>query len=227
MTAELCPTPTKTRFATLSAAQSAADRAGFVFQKTLHPYDDCPCGWIHLTSKGTKDNRRESLLSNGPVDDLVFALVVRDDVMGRCAAQDSEILRTPEHMVRWSDALKTFQVDLSAQMAERKGIYGSETQAWRKRMRAVERALREKRAEAKRLMYETYTLNPQNKRPKSQNDNKKQRVAAGDRALQRLKEAHFEEFMTYVAEEYIADGLPLKGNITQYTPKEKEKEKET
>ncbi|MFR9796168.1 hypothetical protein ACL02U_09730 [Streptomyces sp. MS06] len=45
-----CPTPTKKRFATQTAADRAARRATFALDQTLHPYR-CPCTWWHLTSK--------------------------------------------------------------------------------------------------------------------------------------------------------------------------------
>jgi hypothetical protein len=42
---------------------------------------------------------------------------------------------------------------------------------------------------------------------------------AGERAIRRLKDAHPDEFMTYLAEEYAAEGLPLGGKLAEYAPK--------
>lgn len=45
-----CPTPEKVRFATLSAAQRRALGRPAIAGLVLRAYDDCPCGWAHLTS---------------------------------------------------------------------------------------------------------------------------------------------------------------------------------
>lgn len=232
MTAELCPTPDKKRFATLPAAEDAARRAGFALQKSLRPYTNCPCGWIHLTSREEQRAAREPLLTDGPVDDLMFALVTRDDVMGKAPQADAEILRAPENLVRWADALKTFQIDLGAQMAQKQGCYDDATKAWRKRIRVVEKRLREKRAEAKRLMYLHITCTDSSQAAnrvryasrEARTNLKERKRIAGERAIARLKDAHPDEFKRYLAEEYIVDGLDLTGSLPDHAPEEKEKE---
>lgn len=45
-----CPSPTKVRFATLEAAQRRAMGKPAIAGLVLRAYDDCPCGWAHLTS---------------------------------------------------------------------------------------------------------------------------------------------------------------------------------
>lgn len=46
-----CHHPTKSRFATVEAAEIAAARAQVPLGVRLRAYDDCPCGWVHLTSR--------------------------------------------------------------------------------------------------------------------------------------------------------------------------------
>jgi hypothetical protein len=202
----------------MEAAIPAARRASNALNKSLAPYENCPCGWIHLTSrKGPKVN--EPALGDGPVDDVTFALVVRDEVVGRAAEEDAEKLRSPVYLLRWADALKTFQIDLGAQMAEKRGLQDAATREWRKRIRKVESGLAERRAEAKNLTRENHICLRNDKGRGRSPDVVERRRVAGERAIRRLKDAHPDEFMTYLAEEYAAEGLPLGGKLAEYAPK--------
>lgn len=204
----LCPTPNKQRFATEAAALDVARKAGFALQKRLKPYTNCPCGWIHLTSSEMQHGA--PILGDGPLDDAAFALATRADVMGRAAPEDADCLRRDENLVRWASALKTFQIDLQMQLTERAGVRDPEVVDWRRRLGTVQRALRERRAEAKKLLIEFYAR-PGRKPFDVQA--KEVRVEASKRANDRLIEAHTLEFIRYVEEEFRAQGLELPRTI--------------
>jgi hypothetical protein len=195
----LCPTPKKQRFATMEAAQAVADRASFALRKTLIPYDNCSCGWIHL-SKERKTVQTEMLTGDGPWDDETFAVVTRADVMDQAAPADAARLREGATAIRWANALKTFQVDISAQLAARAGLRDPEVVAWRRRLGRVQGVLRQRRAEAKQLCIDHYANKP--KDPEAELSK-----SASWRARERLVEAHMIEFMGYVVKEFEAVGL--------------------
>jgi hypothetical protein len=213
----MCPTPRKSRFATMEMAAPAARRASLSLGKNLYPYENCPCGWIHLTSR-EDGGRNEPLLNGGPVDEALFALVVRDDVVNRCAISDAEALRDPKNLDRWKDALWVFWIDTEAQLAKRAGIRDKETMEWRKRVKLTQNAIRVRRAEVRQLLRERAE---QQRAVAAANNTpimKARRRSAGERAVQRLKDAHPDEFMTYLAEEYVAEGLPMGGKLAEYAP---------
>lgn len=200
----LCPTPNKQRFATEAAALDVARKAGFALQKTLTPYTDCPCGWVHLTSSATR--QEPPMLGDGPLDDVTFSLATRADVMDRAAPEDAKRLREDENLVRWATELKTFQIDIQAQLTARAGVRDPEVIAWRQRLSTVQRLLRERRAEAKKLLIEMYER--PGRKPFDAKA-KEARVDASRRANDRLVEAHMPEFIRYITEEFRAQGLEL------------------
>lgn len=52
-----CPTPTKSRHATQTAADRAGRHAALTLGRHLRPYE-CPCGWWHLTKIAKKGANR-------------------------------------------------------------------------------------------------------------------------------------------------------------------------
>lgn len=53
-----CRTPAKARFATVEAAESRAHGKPAIAGLELRAYDNCPCGWVHLTSQGAPEVTR-------------------------------------------------------------------------------------------------------------------------------------------------------------------------
>jgi hypothetical protein len=213
-----CPTPKKARFATMEAALDAARRASFALNKSLYPYDTCPCGWVHLTSKTRNAVAADapSVLTDGvDLDQDEFMLLVRNEVVGRCSPQDAEKLRSRLYLVRWSDALKAFQIDISAQLAERAGMRDEESVAWRKRLANVQRSLALRRAEVKQLLRSYYSSSGEVVAQIAHGERKELRRIAGERAVLRLKKAHHEEFGRYLAEEFKNAGLPVSENLAR------------
>lgn len=229
----LCPTPDKSRFATMEAASEAVDRAGFALNKKLYVYETCPCGWLHLTSKKSRadPNAKSVLLPGIPVDDAVFANLVRRDVVGASTPQDAAALRESENVPRWADALKSFQIDLAAQLAARAGVRDAATVEWRARIAKVQYSLRLRRTEAKQLMQERSLGSMRQDKdylPGQRAKLKDRRGEAGERAVKRLKDAHSLEFVTYLQEEYEKAGLEPSPGFAKYFEKGNEEEvKET
>lgn len=219
--ANTCPTPTKSRFATQEAAQKAAHRASNVLGKTLYPYDTCPCGWVHLTSKKRYASSVEAVTADGGVlSDEDFARLIRNEVVGRCAPEDAATLRRPEHLLRWADALKGFQIDIATQLAVKAGQRDAETAAWRRRLARVQKALADRRLEVKRLLIECHSDNDRRVASIRSADErelfKEKKRTAGENAILRLKNAHPQEFVTYLKEEYAAVGLAIPASFAKY-----------
>lgn len=212
-TESACPTPKKARFATMSAAEDAARRAGFELQKTLYPYDECPCGWVHLTSKKSSRLTPDTTVFAGgkELNSVQFAVLVRQEVIDRASAEDAAELRKPENLIRWSDALKDFQQDIAAQLAAKSGVKNEKTVAWRARIMRVQRSLSDRKVEVKRLLHAYYSTPDALLTQEEQEyaSRKLRRRDAGERAVDRLKSAHPEEFIKYLAEEFAAEGLPV------------------
>lgn len=234
-----CLTPKKSRFATLDAARNAIRHAQLTLNKTLHPYDTCPCGWIHLTSKQRKAADPVIVVVEGEELDAgeelqLFAQITRLDVVGKASPQDAAWLRRRENLVKWSDSLKVFQVDIGSQLQARAGDQSEKARAWRKRLGEVQVQLRMRRAEVKQLLIEKHTSRYARKggeAPEVSEEFKKYasekdlRRIAGERAIDRLIGAHRDEFTTYLSQEYRQLGLELIPRIEKHLPGTREDKK--
>jgi hypothetical protein len=206
-----CPTPKKKRFATIEAAQAAADKASFELDKTLYPYETCPCGWIHLTSKERRVNETPSATSLGSLDGVAFAKVVQDDVRGTAHEDDSAALRHPQNLNRWRLALLDFKADVNRQRASRVSEKGDDVDEWRQRVSVVQRTIAMRLTECRSHIEYVRIQNTERKRAE-----KDQRHEAGERAVDRLVEAHQQEFQQYLQEECEALGVELPKRIRRY-----------
>lgn len=206
-----CPTPKKSRFATLEAAEAAAKKASFELSKTLYPYETCPCGWIHLTSKPFRVNQIPTKTSLAALGDVAFAKIVQDDVKKVAHPDDSAALRHHENLQRWRTALKQFRYEMQKQLASKSGEKGAGVTEWRKRVSVVILSIASTFDECTSLINQVRIENTEKRRQE-----KGKRHEAGERAIDRLIEAHQVEFQEYLAEECAALGAELPKRIRRY-----------
>lgn len=151
----LCPTPTKGRYATREAAESAANRAKVGVGHVMAPYLCRPsCGWWHLTSRNVQpiapaqpDPEIVRLVT--ALGDEAFTDLVRRDIRRQAHPAESAALRQPEIAERWDATLAVIQVDLERQFAQRATERGEAAKDWRRRASYVRLTAAERRKEAK------------------------------------------------------------------------------
>lgn len=204
-----CATPEKRRYATRTAAMTGVKRAALTLGKDLYPYA-CACGWYHLASDVPKSN--VALSANGKqLTSEEFRAIVRSDVVGRAAKEDSELIRRDENLRHWDDELKLFWMHLQTQYAEHKGDKSREAGEWRRRTARVEHSLRERREEVRRLRQDFRNRNADKRQARRQ-----LRRDAGEGAIKRLIEAHREEFEQYLAEELKTETVDIPQQLQRY-----------
>lgn len=197
---DVCPTPNKRRFATSDGARSIIHATAEV---PLTPYLCRPgCGWWHLTSRSgarpaaTPEVVQELL----GMDDVAFRVVACDDAKNQSNSEYSAALREKTLLDRWLKAIGVSMFDLQQQLTMRKDEGETE---WRRKALVFRQRLDERRleciaiiAENKKRARRTTKLEARRERTPSE-----RRGIAGDRALQRLREAHQVEFALYLLEE--------------------------
>jgi hypothetical protein len=133
-----------------------------------------------------------------------FEKHVRRDLTGDLDPVAHQALRHPDNLLRWNDTLTTMHKSVNQQLAD-PGRRGKEYADWRRRAIVFQASVSTHRAEAKHLLRQQYVHPPENRaKPK-----KVTRQEAGERAIQRLVEAHRGEFLAMLAEELKVDGLSL------------------
>lgn len=131
-----------------------------------------------------------------------FEQQVNLDIRARLDPVASQALRHPKNLLRWNDILTGMARNAHSQLndPERKTPeYGD----WRRRALNFQQAVLGRRAEAKNL------LRHQQISATVKRANGADRREPGERATQRLVEAHRVEFLTLLAEELEQDGLEL------------------
>lgn len=218
----LCMTPTKRRYATAEAAREEAARVGLAIGQNLTPYEGCTCGWIHLT----KERELGAIYTQAAlltVSQNEFTAVVRSEITGRSHPDTARALRAPKIIDRWEDALNVFWAELEAQLVGRSGDASPVAREWRKRIARVQVGVRERRAEIKHLRRgvskqataeggrrEAAPTIPLEDGALSPGE---LRAIAGDRAMLRLKKAHWVEYLTIVREEHASLSLEPSNNL--------------
>lgn len=135
---------------------------------------------------------------------------VRLDLFDNLDPVARDALRHPTNRDRWDACLKVMLIDVQGQLAdpERKT---HEFDAWRKRAVNFHNAILRRRIETDALLRKD-----QNAKSAAASRASEARREAGERALQRLKEAHPAEFIGYLAEEYAADGVPMPDRLYRH-----------
>lgn len=211
-----CPTPAKTRFATESAALHAAA----YYSKILRTYE-CPCGWYHLTSKPAAARPIDAPLVTEDVvalPDHEFVILAGCEARGQATPEQAAALRNSLNIDRWIEALKHIEVDIQQQLAARKGDYSVLAADWRRRTLAFQRSLHQRRAEAKELHERArIAANAERTRLRSMGTTGPEaRAEAGERAIQRLIDAHHAEFGRLLMEEFEVAGLEVPARVARH-----------
>lgn len=202
MTTKYCPTGRKRKYPSKDLAEARA----VVQSIQTYPYQ-CECGFWHLTMRRavapTVGNDLVEELAGLPDDR--FASHVTAELRGRATPEIAAALRHKKIWHRWLIFLRAEQTRLHADMAKKKGINDDETKQWRAAVirrggiiqgRQLEidalRDARRQEVEGRRIS-SSETLRDQ----------------ARKTARRRLVHAHLDEYVTLLAEEIEARGLPL------------------
>lgn len=122
-----CPTPDKSRFATREAAERAAERAQVPLGVWLWPYDNCACGWVHLTSTDPLEVPADAVPDPVVVNrlrwlpDAEFRALVEQDTTSVLEMDQRIALRHPRLRGRWRRALRDLLADIDHKLADSAG----------------------------------------------------------------------------------------------------------
>ncbi|MFD7661316.1 hypothetical protein [Streptomyces sp. NPDC059788] len=225
-----CPKPTKSRYATRTAAETAARRVAVRSNLLLSPYE-CVCTWWHLTKSAPEQpvdvsaaqiRDIEHLASLPDIDfrEVVAADSAGDGELGRRAA-----LRHRRNQIRWKKHLGQLIANVDAQLHERRGDRTLAAHDWARRATAHRNALQLRLTECKRLRAaghaEEMARSDAYRRDRevaaaAGASVKELRALAGEAAIKRLIASHNAEFNEYLAEEYAHLGISLPARIEHY-----------
>lgn len=225
-----CPNPTKSRYATREAAETAARRVALRIEAPLTPYE-CACTWWHLTKNTPEQPLDASAASLHDIEylaglpDIDFREIVVRDVSGEGDPGQRAALRHHRNQIRWKKQLGQLVADIEAQLRERGQDKSLAAHDWAKRAGAYRDALIVRHNECKRLRAADHaetTARQEHRRRDAEAaaaagaSVKELRARAGEIAVQRLIAAHNPEFNDYLAEEYAALGISLPARIERY-----------
>lgn len=218
-----CPNPTKSRYATRAAAESAAKRVALRLEHPLTPYE-CVCTWWHLT-KRQPEQLPQAADASGPVverlmaiPDIDFREIVAADVRGDGDPEERAALRHRRIHKRWRQHLGQLMSDIEQQLKDRRGDKSLEGYDWRKKATAHRDNLILRTTECRRLRAEAHE--DMQRRDDSRRRDAETAAAmgatrkelqrhAGELAVHRLITEHRDEFNSYLLEEYRAFGLEI------------------
>jgi hypothetical protein len=225
-----CPNPTKSRYATRAAADSAARRVALRVEAPLTPYE-CACTWWHLTKNQPEkpitpaDATAHDIEFLNAMPDIDFREIVVHDVSNQGDPSQRAALRHPRNQIRWKRQLGQLIGDIEAQLKERRGDKSLAGHDWTKRATGYRDSLIVRLAECKRLRAADHAhaiVNQEHRRRDAEvaaaagASVKELRAAAGEIAVQRLITAHHAEFDDYLAEEYAALGITLPARVERH-----------
>ncbi|KOT57069.1 MULTISPECIES: hypothetical protein [Streptomyces] len=133
-----CPRPAKSRYATRTAAETAARRVALRIDLLLSPYE-CVCTWWHLTKAALEQPVDVSAASVRDIEylaslpDIDFREVVVADSAGDGEPGQRAALCHPRNQVRWKKQLGQLIANVDAQLHERRGDRTLATHDWAKR----------------------------------------------------------------------------------------------
>jgi hypothetical protein len=202
-----CPTPKKISYASKEAAESGAVLASV----KLYPYF-CPCGLYHLSiRRSVADTASSEMIEKlQGMPDRMFANLVATEVVGKASPEEAAALRTPEIQRRWQTALGALSTEIEGQLAARKGDSSPLTREWRSTAISRRGFIAARREEIRFLRGKWLDARTIANQSGQSSNGKQRRSAAGEAAMQRLIDAHRDEFRQLIQEELArlnAEGL--------------------
>lgn len=228
-----CPTPAKARYATQVGADVAAHRVQIAVGQLLNPYRCRPeCGWWHLSKKPSTAIPHNAVADPGTVARLAamagpeFLALVADEARDQGPVEERIAVRDPALLKRWRTALGDLIHDINEQLA-RQLLTDPD---WRRRTVAFKDCLELRRAECaerrraageadaagRHEEAEARKAEQAGQRQPPRGAANRLRAEAGERAIDRLIEAHRPEFTRYLAEECECIGTPLPARVQRY-----------
>ena len=225
-----CPNPTKSRYATRAAAETAAKRVALRIEAPLNPYE-CVCTWWHLT-KNQPENLPQAADAPSPIverfmviPDIDFREIVVADARSAGDPDERAALRHPRILKRWRQHLGQLMADVEQQLKERRGDKSLEGHDWRKKATGHRDSLILRVTECQRLRAEAHEelmRRGDSRRRDAETaaamgaTAKELRAQAGELAVERLIKAHRDEFERYVTDEYEAFGLEIPDRFAKW-----------
>ncbi|XCM28925.1 hypothetical protein ABXI76_05570 [Streptomyces parvus] len=223
-----CPHPTKSRYATLEAANKAAHRVTHQAGLPLRPYE-CPCSWWHLTKTPApaalptaSDATLADIQRLASLPDIDFRNIVAADARGEGKPGDRGALRAKQNLTRWKRCLGQLHKDLNDQFQENRGNPSLLAEDWRKRAAGYRETLTLRLSESRRLKAEAHAEMVRNQEYKKHDAEvaaaagatvQELRAHAGEVAKERLINAHQPEFRRYLIDAYAELGISLPARI--------------
>jgi hypothetical protein len=143
-----------------------------------------------------------------PVDE--FRAIVAQDVRGEADAEAAEALRHPSVLYQWLAALKWLLMDLNTLHAARRGF--PEYDEWRRSAAGFQSKVIARRAEGRRLVQQAASEGAK----EASRLERQRRGEIGELAIQRLIDAHQDEFTGYLLDEYTRAGLEPPDRVLRY-----------
>lgn len=195
-----CLTPDKKAFPSREAAVVGAHAIGLGH---LSPYL-CSCGQWHLTSRrNTADEVPQEMIELlADSSDQEFMSLVRAEIHGKATPEEATALRSQPLVFRWAAALKAISSDMQVKMEAAAHRDDATTRRWRQQHQQRILAVSARRKEARQLLSE---MDRKRRQANAGRDRKAEAREAGQRAIDRLIDAHREEFEVYLAEEKAKD----------------------
>ncbi|MEU9405698.1 hypothetical protein AB0E08_08325 [Streptomyces sp. NPDC048281] len=192
-----CPEEKKRKFTSREQAMLAAGESG---RPDLNSYL-CVCGWWHLTKKNSVGRASEQLVQTlRAASEKEFASLVLAELEGKATPDEAAALRSDDLLWRWKQALSTLLVESQQQLNATLDRDDSFTREWRKRrQRWVQQAA------ARRKEMSLLLRSLQIRRAEERRAGKDARVTPRNRAIDRLINAHQDEFDRLLKEEEGAE----------------------
>jgi hypothetical protein len=137
--------------------------------------------------------------------DAEFASLVTAEVRGKATPSTALALRDPRNWSRWSAILRKEATETHVSLAQRKGDDDPQTKQWRRSVVRLQGAIQARQREISSMRDARRRLRAEGNR----NEIKIAQQWAKDAALNRLAQAHREEYLVLLAEEYTSRGLEL------------------
>lgn len=226
-----CPTPGKSRYATSTAADQAAHRAGLSLGIPLRAYE-CACSWWHITKSPAPEHANiqpttAAIQYLAALPDIDFREIVALEARGQGEPVHNAALRDVALVRRWRKSLGQLMNDIDQQLADRRHDRSLSSHDWRKRAVTYRNTLTLRTTECRRQLAELQEYMARTKQSRLMDAQiaaaagttaAELRRMAGEVAVERLINAHGQEFSGYLAEAFKELGLNVPARVQRHLP---------